>query len=115
MVKHNDIGKQGEELAVEFLKKKGFTILHRNWKWGKNEIDIIALDDEELLHFVEVKCRKGNDCPEQSVTKKKFSIICRVADAFLYYNKKYKKIQFDIVAINLLEEPEYFFIKDIYL
>ena len=44
MAEHNEKGKQGEEIAVKFLKNKGYKILETNWRLGKNEIDIIAMD-----------------------------------------------------------------------
>ena len=53
MAESHELGQKGEELAVEHLKKAGFNILFRNWKWGKNEIDIIAENDKFIV-FVEV-------------------------------------------------------------
>ena len=46
----------GEDLATEFLRKKGYKILERNFEANQGEIDIIAKDDKELV-FVEVKTR----------------------------------------------------------
>ncbi len=58
MAEHNDFGKKGEALAVEWLIKKGFEVLHCNWRHGRYEVDIIArLDD--VYHFIEVK--SGSD------------------------------------------------------
>ena len=42
MAEHNDLGKFGEQMAVDFLIKKGYTILETNWLFDKAEIDIIA-------------------------------------------------------------------------
>ena len=42
MAEHNDLGKFGEELAVDFLEKNGYEILETNWVFDKAEIDIIA-------------------------------------------------------------------------
>ena len=57
---HNaKIGKAGEDAAAKFLKAHGFKILERNYRSGRNEIDIIALDGETLV-FVEVKTRKSD-------------------------------------------------------
>jgi len=58
MAKHNEFGKQGEELAAQFLMEKGYEILERNWRNRHKEIDIIAKDGEELV-IVEVKTRKS--------------------------------------------------------
>jgi putative endonuclease len=56
MADSHTLGQNGEDIAVEFLKKKGYKILFRNWKWGKHEIDIIAVRDD-IVAFVEVKTR----------------------------------------------------------
>ena len=53
------IGQLGEVLASDFLKKKGFKILARNWRARKSEIDLIC-KDAEVLVFVEVKTRAKN-------------------------------------------------------
>ena len=45
MIEPHELGKIGEELAVEYLTDKGYQILERNWHSGHKEIDIIALDD----------------------------------------------------------------------
>ena len=59
MAKHNELGKDAEEMAVRWLMKQGFEILHRNWRYSHYEIDIIARR-EGKLHIVEVKARTGN-------------------------------------------------------
>ena len=56
MAEHNDLGKQGEELAIDHLLKSGFRIIERNYRFRKAEIDIIA-QKEGLLIAVEVKTR----------------------------------------------------------
>jgi len=53
-----DLGKKGEDLAADYLRKKGYRILKRNWRSGRNEVDIIA-DNNEYIVFVEVKTRSG--------------------------------------------------------
>ena len=59
MAEHNEMGKEGEELAAEYLVKQGYTIEARNWRYGHEEIDIIARKDDLLL-IVEVKTRRSN-------------------------------------------------------
>ena len=56
MAGHNDLGKLGEELAVDFLRKNDYQILQTNWVYQKAEIDIIALKNK-VLAIVEVKTR----------------------------------------------------------
>ena len=58
MAEHNDLGKEGEDEAVRYLTEKGYCILHRNWRRGRNELDIIATKDGQLV-FVEVKTRRN--------------------------------------------------------
>ena len=56
MADHNRTGEQGEQLACQWLEAKGFSILHRNWRHGRDEIDIVARDGDFLV-VVEVKTR----------------------------------------------------------
>ena len=56
MAEHNDLGKLGEELAVDFFKKNGYEILETNWTFQKAEVDIIALKNN-VLAVIEVKTR----------------------------------------------------------
>jgi putative endonuclease len=134
MATHNDFGEKGEELAAGWLSGKGFTILQRNWRQGRYEVDIIALR-KQILHFVEVKARSTGTYghPEETVTRKKIRNMMRAAAAFLYQNPGWKRIQYDVLAIsrrNCREtdpkkktgaenegdlEYEYFFIEDVYL
>lgn len=58
MAEHNDLGRLGEEVALKHLREKGFTIRNTNWRFGKDEIDIIAEKDEYLV-IVEVKTRRS--------------------------------------------------------
>ena len=118
MAEHNDLGKEGEEMAAKWLVEKGYTLLHRNWRYSYHEIDIIA-SKEHFLHFVEVKIRKtsfyGN--PEDSVTKKKFKRLQRAADEYLFLHPGHLWIQYNVLAITLKgnQEAEYFLIEDVYL
>lgn len=57
MADHNITGNIGEELAEKYLRSLGYEILEKNWRYGKNEIDIIARDDRFLV-IVEVKTRR---------------------------------------------------------
>ena len=69
MADHNDLGKLGEELAVNYLTGKGYEILERNWRNIHKEIDIIAKDGKFLV-IVEVKTRKSDEygAPDLAVT-----------------------------------------------
>ena len=59
MAAHNELGKWGEDLATAYLEQKGYTIVERDWKSGRRDIDIIAIDGNTVV-FVEVKTRKNN-------------------------------------------------------
>lgn len=74
MAEHNELGKLGEELAVDFLQKNGYDILETNWVFQKAEIDIIAQKDNTLV-AVEVKTRSSIDfgLPQDFVKPKKFN------------------------------------------
>ena len=81
------LGNIGEDLAVRFLEKKGMKILQRNFRYGKEEIDIIVYDPtEEQLIFVEVKTRRSQKygLPEQSVNWSKQKAIQKVARYYIY-------------------------------
>ena len=118
MALHNQLGKKGEQMAEEYLLQRGYAVLHRNWRHSHYEIDIIAIKNE-VLHFVEVKLRSSKifGLPEQNVKRKKFQSLLRAADEFLFQNKQYRHVQYDILSINIFQsgEPEFFLIEDVYL
>lgn len=118
MAGHNELGKEGESMAADWLASQGYRILHRNWRHSYHEIDIIAEKDNSL-HFVEVKARTESPLghPEDSVTRKKFKHLQRVADEYLQQHPGHPWIQFDILAIIFKKdgETEYFLIRDVYL
>jgi putative endonuclease len=100
-----EIGKKGEELAVAFLKEKGFEILHQNYRYGKGEIDIIVKDPEDgYTVFVEVKTRQNLDYgdPEYAITKNKQKQVKKIAELYFYENEiKELDCRFDVIAILL--------------
>lgn len=118
MTSHIDFGKLGEQLAEDFLITKGYAILYRNWRHSRYEIDIVALKDS-IPHFVEVKTRSSIHYgqPEESVNKKKIRSLLQAADEFLFRNQQYNNFRIDILSITIhpKQEPEYFFIEDVYL
>ena len=100
MGKSNTLGAWGEEKAVRFLKRRGFTIVDRNFRCRFGEIDIIAEIDEYLV-FVEVRLRKdtryGN--PEETVDWRKQQKLKLAADYYLMTHEVEKDIRFDVVAL----------------
>ena len=102
MAAHNEYGKWGEQQAVEYLQGKGYTICHRDWKYGHRDLDITALtDDGETLAIVEVKTRRNTDYmqPEEAVDWRKMRSIALAADAYLRRYQMQCDVRFDIVTV----------------
>lgn len=100
MALHNDLGKKGEDLAENHLRKNGYRIIQRNWGAEKYEIDIIA-SDSEFIVFVEVKTRSSDQWgkPEDAVSKTKIKRIVEAADFYLKANDIEKPARFDIITV----------------
>lgn len=100
MASHNELGKQGEDAAVEFLQNKGHEILTRNYRYSHAEIDIIS-KSENIIVFSEVKTRASNQFgfPEEFVSNKQVRLIKEAAEEFLYRNKIDSEVRFDILSI----------------
>ncbi|NAS31941.1 YraN family protein [Flavobacteriaceae bacterium R38] len=100
MASHNDFGKKAEELACDFLIRKGFQIVARNYRFDKAEIDIIA-QKGTFLSIVEVKARTnvsfGN--PESFVSKKKIQLLVKAANHYVIENELDVEVRFDIISI----------------
>ncbi len=99
---HIQLGKDGEQLAVDFLMKKNHKILARNWRSSYLELDIVT-KFEDLIIFVEVKTRKDSTfgLPESFVTYKKQKRIAKAAQAYINKYKIKSEIRFDIVSLIL--------------
>lgn len=98
-VSHN-LGKLGEEMAVAYLLNRGYSILSRNWRCGKKEIDIIASEGNQIV-FVEVKTRDEGFLvhPSESVSVKKQRNIIFAAQKWIELNKPDGEARFDIITI----------------
>ncbi|MEO5648567.1 MAG: YraN family protein [Ginsengibacter sp.] len=118
MAHHNNTGFIGEQMAGEYLSKKGFSILYKNWRHGNWEVDFIA-SLHNTLHFIEVKTRRTKKFgyPEEDVTKKKMANLINASEEFLFLNPGWKVIQFDILSISIPKNKpvEFFFIEDVYV
>lgn len=101
MAAHNELGKEGEELAISFLKNKGYNILETNWRFDKAEIDIIA-QKNNVLAAVEVKTRSSLDfgLPQEFVKPKKIKLIVKAINEFVEKYDLDVEVRFDIVAIS---------------
>lgn len=101
MADHNDLGKLGEEMAVEFLQKNGYEILDTNWVFQKAEIDIIA-KKENIIAIVEVKTRSTLvfGLPQDFVKPTKIQHLVRAVNEYVISKDLDLQIRFDIIAIN---------------
>lgn len=100
--RHIETGKLGEDLAVAYLLPLGFSILQRNWRYRRLEVDIIVSKDD-ILHFIEVKTRTSSKygLPETAVSAQKMKLLKNAAEEYQYLFPQWKKVQFDIVAVLL--------------
>jgi putative endonuclease len=97
-----ETGRRGEEIADAYLKKKGYRIRERNYRCPVGEIDIIALDGDEVV-FVEVKSRKSDDFgePEAAVDARKQAKLSRIALNYINeHNLNDRNARFDVVAVS---------------
>ena len=100
MAYHNELGKIGEQLAVDYLSRNGYTILERNFIYDKAEVDIIAQKEKRVI-IVEVKTRNSNffGDPQDFVTKAKIKLMVKAANEYLITNNIEMEVRFDIIAI----------------
>lgn len=107
MANHNDIGKWGEDSAVEYLHRIGYTILERNWRHQKSEIDIIAMNKDVLI-IIEVKSRTSEyfASPEESVNEKKMRFLTFAAGAYMEKINHDWEVRFDIISVLFRENQE---------
>jgi putative endonuclease len=100
MAEHNELGKEGEKLAINFLIKNNYKILEKNYRYLKAEVDIIA-QKENILVAIEVKTRSsdyfGN--PQDSITPKKIKLLVSAIDYYVVQRDLDVEVRFDIIAI----------------
>ena len=114
MAEHLRTGAAGEQLACQWLEGHGFTVLHRNWRHGRDEIDIVAREGRFLV-VVEVKtltsARWGD--PEDAVDHRKQMKLMRAADGLIEQTPEDLELRFDVIAITHTPQgPEIFHIPD---
>lgn len=100
MAQHNQLGKKGEQLAVDYLLKKGYHIIECNYRFDKAEVDIIAQKGQTLA-IVEVKTRSTSDFgdPQDFLKPKQIQRIVKAVDEYVLVNNLDVEIRFDIIAI----------------
>lgn len=95
------LGDAGERAAADYLEGKGYRVLHRNYRSGRGEIDLIARAGRTIV-FVEVKTRSTASYgePEEAVTASKVRRIRRVASAYLAERRIGEcDCRFDVIAV----------------
>ena len=107
-----EIGRWGEGIAAAFLKRKGYTIIDRNYFTPEGELDIIALleeQDEQVLVFVEVKTRTSDKYgyPEEAFSQKKWNHMLKAIGLYFQKQPDYEEAwQIDLIAIQKLSGKE---------
>ncbi len=117
MAKHYDLGKKGEQTAINYLLSKDYEIVEKNYRFQKAEIDIIAQKKDTLI-CVEVKTRStayfGN--PQDFIDKKKIQLLVKAMDYYVIDKDLDVEVRFDIIAIiNQNNEMEIEHIEDAFL
>ena len=108
MNKKYNVGRKGEKIATEYLRKQGYDILENNFRGVKGEIDIIAKEDDELV-FIEVKTRSNNmyGLPREAIDKAKLMRIYQTSLSYIYskHIENYS-IRYDAIEIYLDKNQE---------
>ena len=109
---HIRIGEKGEEIAREFILRKGYKILAQNYRTGHLEIDLIAMDGKEIV-FIEVKTRKQNThYTEDLISETKQERLMEAAEEYLHEMEIHNEPRFDLISIQLGNETEIMHYKD---
>jgi len=100
MAQHNELGKKGEQLAIDFLIENDYQIVSRNFRFDKAEVDIIARQ-QDILAIIEVKARSTADYgdPQDFVKPKQIKNILKAVDEYVIVNDLDVEVRFDIIAI----------------
>ncbi len=95
------LGVRGEQLAADYLEQRSATVLARNWRCRDGELDLVALDGDEIV-FVEVKTRSGIGfgMPAEAVTNQKAQRIRKLASLWLGAHREgWAQVRFDVIGI----------------
>lgn len=101
MARKDEVGRTGEELARRWLERAGAEIVDRNWRCSEGEIDLVAIDGDDLV-IVEVKTRQNLRMghPAEAVTPKKLARLRRLASIWLAHNTRHVAgVRVDVIAV----------------
>ncbi|MDD6461049.1 MAG: YraN family protein [Bifidobacteriaceae bacterium] len=100
----HDLGRLGEEFACRVLADRGWRIVDRNWRSRYGELDIVALDTDDVLVFVEVKTRRGHahGTPQEAVTLHKQIAMRRASTLWMRERRPgMRRLRYDVIAIEV--------------
>lgn len=109
MYQRHVLGRKGEDIAVEYLKSKGYNILDRNFICRQGEIDVIALDKNYIV-FIEIKSRTSTEygLPSEAVTEQKLKHILKSAAYYLHIrNLENANVRIDAIEVYVQGEKYY--------
>ena len=100
MAAHNELGQWGEDVAAEYLMRKGYDVVERDWKSGHRDLDIIARDGRTLV-FVEVKTRRNRLFvdPEEAIGYQKLQNLRIAANHYVKTHRAAADIRFDVITV----------------
>ena len=107
-------GRRSEILSIDYLRSQGYRIVCSPYRTKTGEADIVAWDGD-ILVFIEVKARKNDDPPEDSVGVQKQQRVIRAANAYIArYRLQDKPFRFDILAVTSIpgRNPEFRLLRD---
>jgi len=106
MAEHNETGNFGENLAANYLQKKGYKIHERNFVFERAEIDIIA-EKENTLIIVEVKTRASElfETATELVSSRQIKQIIAATEGYIHLRVIDLETRFDVIAVILDERP----------
>ena len=99
-VDHIERGRNAEKLAAGYLRVRGYHIWKSNWRWGKRELDLVAIYRGELV-IVEVKSMVGNrvNHPSEVVDGPKQRNIILASEGFIRRFNSRRPTRFDVIAV----------------
>ncbi len=109
MYERHVLGREGEKVAVEYLKKQGYNILETNFFCRQGEIDAIALDGNYIV-FIEIKSRTNTEygLPSEAVTKRKLEHMIKAIKYYIYIrNLENENIRIDVIEVYVKENKYY--------
>lgn len=96
----NELGKFGEACALQYLLDQNFTLLEKNYRWRREEVDLIGMQESQLV-FVEVKTRSSDHvlAPKLAVSRSKQRHLIHAANAFVQEKQLDVDVRFDVISI----------------